>query len=54
MWPWKYNGVAPFNTLVEWCRTHVGTEDKDWVARWETIYFFEETDYIMFLLRWGG
>lgn len=57
---WQYNGVAPFNTLFEWCKNTLGSAQTpgrshmNWYCKNETIYFFDEEDYTMFVLRWGG
>lgn len=48
---WQYNGVAPFGEIVQWCRDTFGFVD--WFWRNETIYFENEQDYTMFLLRWS-
>lgn len=47
---WQYNGVAPFNDLLDWCDQHIET----WSFQFETIFFYTEEEYTMFLLKWGG
>lgn len=48
---WQYNGVAPWDEITLWCKEHITNE---WTARFETIFFYTEQDYTLFLLRWGG
>lgn len=48
---WQYNGVAPFTDIVNWCQNTFGTENV--LAKWETIYFYNERDYLVFLMRWS-
>jgi hypothetical protein len=45
---WQYNGVAQWNDITNWCRDHL----RAWDAKWETIYFQDEKEYTLFLLRW--
>jgi len=48
---WQYNGTAPFDEIVQWCRTTFGYVD--WYWRNETVYLENEKDYTLFLLRWA-
>jgi hypothetical protein len=48
---WQYNGVAPFNDIVAWCGKHFGG-NATWSYLNETIYFRDEREYTLFLLRW--
>lgn len=48
---WQYNGSALFDEIVQWCRDTFGYVD--WYWRNETVYFENEKDYTMFLLRWS-
>jgi len=45
---WQYNGVVPFNQVLNWCDQH---NIVIW-NEWETLYFTNEQDYLLFLLRW--
>lgn len=47
---WQYNGIAPFEEVVEWCEQHFGN---DWIWNFETIYFKHERDRTAFMLRWA-
>jgi len=47
---WQYNGVAPFDNVLQWCELHFGN---NWIWDWETIYFKREEDKTVFLLRWA-
>jgi hypothetical protein len=57
MYKWQYNGVAPFDEIVKWCMEHLyhgGHYEPTWEASvYETIYFYDEKEYAMFLLRWA-
>lgn len=48
---WQYNGVAPWDELIDWCKAHI---ENAWSFQFETIFFYTEADLTMFLLRWGG
>lgn len=45
---WQYNGVAPWFEIVEWCAKHLTHVH----SKHETIYFINDHDYTLFLLRW--
>jgi hypothetical protein len=47
---WQYNGAAPFEEVMLWCEEHFG---RDWIWRFETIFFKHERDRAVFLLRWA-
>lgn len=47
---WQYNGVAPFDDVLDWCEEHLGN---DWIWNFETIYFKHERDRTAFMLRWA-
>lgn len=47
---WQYTGVAPFEEVMMWCEEHFG---RDWLWSFETIYFKNERDKAMFLLKWS-
>lgn len=49
---WQYNGAAPFNDIVAWCGKHLGS-NATWSYLNETIYFKDEREYTLFLLRWS-
>ncbi len=49
---WQYNGAAPFNDIVAWCFQHFGSK-VTWSYLNETIYFRDEREYTLFLLRWA-
>lgn len=46
---WQYNGCADWSTIIHWCSEHLD----HWQAQWETITFYDEREYLMFLLRWS-
>jgi hypothetical protein len=48
---WQYNGVAPWEEIMAWCDQHIGWEN--YFAPWETIYFRNDSDHTLFLLRWS-
>ena len=48
---WQYNGCASFDEIVKWCEEHIGTLLYSY--KFETIFFYTEADYTMFLLRWS-
>lgn len=47
---WQYNGVAPFDDVLDWCEEHFGN---DFVWNFETIYFKHDRDRTAFMLRWA-
>jgi hypothetical protein len=47
---WQYNGAAPFEEIMLWCEEHFG---RDWIWRFETIFFKHERDKAVFLMRWA-
>ena len=49
---WQYNGVAPFEEIVWWCRRTFGSY-AGWMWQHETFHFVHEQDYLIFLLRWS-
>ena len=55
---WQYNGVAPWSEIVHWCFKnlyHGGHYEPNWYTNgYETIYFKDEKEYLMFLLKWSG
>lgn len=46
---WQFNGAAPFEEIMLWCEDHFGN---DWLWHYETIYFKNERDLSVFLMRW--
>ena len=46
----QYNGAAPFEEVMLWCEEHFG---RDWIWRFEAIFFKHERDRALFLLRWA-
>lgn len=46
---WQYNGMAQWSEIIQWCEHHL----KHWHAQWETITFYDEREYVLFLLRWS-
>jgi hypothetical protein len=46
---WQYNGVAPWLQIVDWCVENT----KQTYSSCETIYFPDEREYTLFLLRWS-
>jgi len=50
---WQYNGLAPIEEIIKWCRTAFGHDNNQWhYPGHESIYFEREQDYAWFLLRW--
>ena len=52
IYSWQYNGVTAFEEIISWCQRNfkdVGT----WLYTLDTIYFTNEKEYVMFLLRWA-
>lgn len=47
---WQYNGCAPWDDIILWCQAHIINA---WAFRFETIFFYTEEDYTMFLLKWS-
>lgn len=47
---WQYNGVAAFDDIALWCEQTFGN---NWAWSFETIYFKNERDRTLFLLRWS-
>ena len=50
---WQYNGAAPFDDIVAWCRQHFGPSGWGWSNSCETIFFDDLNMYSMFILRWS-
>ena len=46
---WQYNGVAPWFEIAQWCADNL----EHTKCTWETVYFYDEREYLLFLLRWG-
>jgi hypothetical protein len=49
---WQYNGAAPIEEILEWCENTLPAHTFGWYG-WETIYFFDESMYALFLVRWA-
>lgn len=49
---WQFNGVVAFDQITSWCWHNL--PNGHWHWRNETIYFYEEQSYTLFLLRWAG
>ena len=52
VYKWQYNGVAKMVDIIEWCWATLtyGT----WNYRYlETIEFYDEASYTLFLVRWS-
>lgn len=49
---WQYNGADKFEVITRWCCKIFGEAGNNWRAEWETIYFVDKEDYLMFMLRW--
>ena len=47
---WQYTGAAEFEEIMVWCEEHF---KRDWLWRFETIYFKHERDKALFLLKWA-
>jgi len=50
VYQWQWNGSAPFEDIVHWCRCTFGYAA--WTTRDINFYFVHEEDYTFFLLRW--
>lgn len=51
----EYHGVELESITVEviaWCRRTYGIAGERWFFRNKTIYFGDQADHTMFLLRW--
>ena len=49
---WQYNGVAPMDEILSWCKQTLIAHTYGYYG-WETIYFFDESAYVLFLVRWA-
>ena len=52
VYKWQYNGVAKMTDIIDWCWATLtyGT----WNYRYlETIEFYDEASYTLFLVRWA-
>ena len=47
---WQYNGVAPWDEIVNWCSSNITGHS---YIKFETIWFSREQDYAWFLIRWS-
>lgn len=47
---WQYNGVAPWEEIVDWCNKTI--PDNVYSNGFETLTFDDEKAYVLFLLRW--
>lgn len=55
---WQYNGVAPWNDIIEWCYDSLYKGESfyyepKWWTNNGTIYFEDSKEYTQFLLRWS-
>ena len=57
---WQYNGIAPFNEIVKWCRLHLGPMGYDilndkisWTLYKQEGLFLDDRSYVLFTLRWS-
>jgi len=49
----NYHSAEERQKRFDWCRTTLeGGRDSWWIAD-PTIYFADQTDYLMFLLKWS-
>jgi len=48
-WQYQYDGRAPWREIVWWCCDNL----EHYQAHWETITFWDEREYTLFLLRWS-
>jgi hypothetical protein len=48
---WQYNGIAPAEEIYSWCQANFANED--FFFAFETIYFYKESCYTAFLLKWS-
>ena len=57
VYAWQYDGRAPWSEIVHWCYKnlyHGGHYEPNWHTNgYETIYFTDEKEYTLFLLRWS-
>ncbi len=49
-WKWQYNGAAPFDEIVAWCKINIKGFS---YVKHETIWFSVKEDYFLFVLRWS-
>ena len=53
----EYHAVEledPDNSVLEWCLTKFGNPDATrWFNRGNKVYFYNQQDHLMFLLRWA-
>jgi len=49
---WQYNGVAPMDEILSWCKQTLIAHTYGYYG-WETIYFFDKSAYVLFLMRWA-
>lgn len=49
---WQYNGVASFQEILKWCCDSLPKSSFGYRG-WETIDFFDELSYTLFLVRWS-
>jgi hypothetical protein len=49
---WRYNGVAPMDEILSWCKQTLIAHTYGYYG-WETIYFFDKSAYVLFLMRWA-
>jgi len=49
---WQYNGAAPMDEILSWCEQALAAHIYGYYG-WETIYFFDQSSHVMFLLRWS-
>jgi len=49
---WQYNGAAPMDEILSWCEQALAAHTYGYYG-WETIYFFDQSSQVMFLLRWS-
>ena len=52
---WVHDRTTRFFDIYEWCESNFGKEGPNgkWVAKWPTIFFANEKDYVAFRLRWS-
>lgn len=46
---WQYNGIARWFEITEWCAKNL----KHAYSKHETVYFPNDREYTLFLLRWS-
>ena len=52
VYKWQYNGVAKMVDIIEWCHFTLPFDAYNY-CYYETIEFYDEAAYALFLVRWS-